>query len=87
MCTDSQLSGTLADSHKPAMPVGATDNYASAVILLRVEGKQGARAGAVQRRQRLARAKRRSRSAGALCARSAPPQGSAMSAEYTRKSV
>lgn len=31
--------------------------------------------------------KRRSRSAGALCARSEPPQGSAISAAYTRKSV
>ena len=31
--------------------------------------------------------KRRSRSAGALCARSGPPHGSAISTEYTRKSV
>ena len=31
--------------------------------------------------------KRRSSSAGALCARSGPPHGRAISAEYTRKSV
>ena len=53
---------------------------------LRLKAMQGATAGALQR-QLLTRAKRRSRSAGALCARSVPPQGSAISAEYTRKSV